>query len=319
MKPTIGQRIVRGASSGMPRTMSPPNVETTTSRFSLPLEQPGLFSSFIPGGPFQSTNGSGNSQAPQRQAGNSEALGKSAAEAAGMVAGAGLGARKMLHPSTPTATPDVRPNLNIQNPRQAQKALGRALEPFMQSIRNSQLPQADRHLTQQDRDTAAGVAYSENTHATVPEHEAIISVILNRARSGQRQFVDPGQPLTVENVMQAHARRRNGREGTNQFQGVGGDNEQNFVRTHDQGSRNARTAAENIAVHGPTNRATFFIVTRDGNPPSTRQVRNPGRNLAQVGHEGSVYLYAPAPTPLVAHGRAGHPHSRSNPDHPRAA
>lgn len=335
-KPSIGQRIMRSASSGMPQSVPLPNTASAVNGVSLPPEQHGLFSSFIPTGTIPTTSGPDDPQTPQRQAVGNEALGRSVGQAAGALTEAGLGGGQMLNPSAavpgatqrmnsgsiiqgPAAARDVRPNLNINNPRQTRRALGRTLAPLMQSIRGSQPPQAVRHLTQDDRDTAAGVAYSENTRATVPEYEAIISVILNRARSGQRQFVDPDQPLTVENVMQAHARRRNGQRGINQFQGVGGANQQNFTHTHDPGSQNARSAAENIAAHGPTNRATFFIVTRDGNPPPTRQVQNLGRNLAQVGHEGSVYLYAPAPTPPVARRHARQPHTRSNPDHSRAA
>ncbi len=131
------------------------------------------------------------------------------------------------------------------------------------------------------------MAYSESTRGTVAEHEAVISVILNRAESGERQYVQRGQDVTVNNVI--HAPR--------QFQGVGGGQERNFAGMTDQGAQNARTAAANVAQNGPTTNATFFLAT-GGTEPRADQVRRLG-NVHAVGRVGNIFLYAPGPAPAA--------------------
>jgi len=179
-------------------------------------------------------------------------------------------------------------------------------------------PQALRHLTQDDINEAAAVAYSENVRGTVQDYEAVISAILNRVRSGDRQFVDDGQQFTVRNVTHSKAHG-------DQFQGVHDDpkdplydkgrNYREFGSNHGQAAENARIAAENIAAHGPTHNRTFFIALEEGQRPTERERRNLGHNMQRVGQMGNVYLYAPAP-PARRHQVARHQHDRPAGPHP---
>lgn len=166
-----------------------------------------------------------------------------------------------------------------------------AQQPARQQPQPAQ-PQPQDRLTPEQRRVAAAQAYAEGTDATQAEHEAMISAMLNRANSGDRQYVNQGRAVNFENVMGATA--PNGR---NQFQGYRGrDYNAHFTgAANNQGARNATAAAANISRNGPTNNATFYIAT-GGQPPTQRQVRNLG-NVHQVGQVGRVYLYAPGPAP----------------------
>lgn len=152
-------------------------------------------------------------------------------------------------------------------------------------------PPPQERLTPEQQRMAAAQAYAEDTNATQEEHEAMISVMLNRANSRDRQYVDHGQPVTFENVMRATAPNR-----LPQFQGFQGPNYRAHItgRADNQGARNGTAAAANISRNGPTNNATFYI---DSNtPPTPRQERGLG-NVHRVGQVGRVYLYAPGPAP----------------------
>jgi len=142
-----------------------------------------------------------------------------------------------------------------------------------------------QHLSAPQQQAAALVAYSETTVGSVEEHQAIISVIVNRTESGDRQYVNHGRPVTVENVIHANG----------QFQGVNGRNAQRFPRTHNAGAENARTAAANVSQNGPTNHATHFLVT-GGREPTAREVRRLG-NVHFAERVGNVFLYEPGPAP----------------------
>jgi hypothetical protein len=110
--------------------------------------------------------------------------------------------------------------------------------------------------------------------------------MLNRANSGDRQYVRPGDPVDFAHVT----------GNQHQFQGLGGRNYRNNLNGHanDQGAQNATAAAANINQRGPTNNATFSIVSQ--RPPTPREERRIG-NVHRVGQVGRVYLYAPGPAP----------------------
>jgi RHS repeat-associated protein len=146
-------------------------------------------------------------------------------------------------------------------------------------------PQQHQHLTAPQQQAAAAVAYSETTRGSVQEDEAIISVVVNRAESGDHQYVDRGRPVTVQNVI--HAR--------GQFQGVNGRNARHFPNAHNAGAQNARAAAANVSQNGPTNHATAFLVT-GGREPAAAEIRGLG-NVHFVQRVGNVFLYEPGPTP----------------------
>jgi hypothetical protein len=198
--------------------------------------------------------------------------------------------------------PEVKPELRkVQNSPKQHKL---KMNSLMQGIHERPVPGAVRHLTQDDERRVANEAYGETARGSVAEHEAIISVILNRVRSGDRQYVDRGQEFTVPNVIAAHTRR-----GTRQFQALDNDAYAQFGQANDQGTRNARTAAGNIAAHGPTNRATHFIVTPPNVQPTPRQVAALG-HVKPAGNVGNVYLYEDLPR--TPHKVAGHQHHRGS-------
>jgi len=148
--------------------------------------------------------------------------------------------------------------------------------------------QNQNQLTPGQQRLVGALAYSETTTGTQAEQEAIISVVVNRADSGDRQYVNRGQAVNVENVANATAPN-----GQREFQGVGGRNFNAFLNgpPNNPGARNAAAAAANISQHGPTNHATAFLVTR-GQAPTQRQVHNLG-HVHFVGRVGNVFLYAP--------------------------
>ena len=163
-----------------------------------------------------------------------------------------------------------------QNPPPAQNN-----EPVLMAQNQMPAPQQPpAHMNAAEERMSAAVAYSENTHGTLAEHEAIVSVIVNRAESGQHQYVAPNQAVNVTNVINA----------PRQFQGVGGNNYNTFGNQQNQGSQNARQAAATVARNGPTNRATAFIAQRRA--PTARQVRALG-HVQPAGHVGDVWLYEP--------------------------
>lgn len=195
----------------------------------------GLFSSFVPAGATPREGQTTHSQRAQSQSGHApEELGKAAGTGLGAMTGGELAtaaqqystsnnrhtpvvdasslvrARSRIHQAKPV--PEIKPNLAAAG-KQDQKQLNKTLQTVMNGMDEPRAPRAVRHLTQDDINEAAAVAYSENTEATVEAYEQIISAILNRVRSGNRQFVDPGQQFTVHNVV--HSKSHG-----NQFQGV---------------------------------------------------------------------------------------------------
>jgi hypothetical protein len=208
----------------------------------------------------------------------------------------------------PGAVQEVEPNPTLRDPKQ--QAKGQSKQPtkltkeqmaplsgLMRDIRQSKPPRALRYLSPAEEEETAHLARSENTRGTVAEHEAVISVILNRVQSGldqRRQYLDRGQEANVHNVINATTRH-----GIHQFQGL--DNNEygrNFAVLHDQGAQNARTAAGNIAARGPTNKATAFIVT-ETDPHTGRPKKPDERTVSHLGHVHfvgqveHVFLYAP--------------------------
>ncbi len=47
------------------------------------------------------------------------------------------------------------------------------------------------------------MSYSENTHGSVAEHEAMQSTVMNRAASGEKYWVDKGRDLNEHNIIAA--------------------------------------------------------------------------------------------------------------------
>lgn len=222
-------------------------------------------------------------------------------------------ARSRIHQAKPA--PDVKPNLAIRPNKNDRGQFKKTLKTVMKGMDEPRIPRALRHLTQDDINEAAAVAYSENTNGTVEAYEQIISAILNRVRSGNRQFVDPGRQFTVPNVV--HSKSHG-----NQFQGVDrpgqeGKYYRDFANNHTPAAEKARTAAENIAAHGPTHGAKFFVALRPGQTPTAKQSGNLGNHMQQVGSPvGGVFLFEPAPAAHKQQGAAQHQHGKAAGPHP---
>ena len=177
---------------------------------------------------------------------------------------------------------------------EAQPGSGDPQAPAQQPPAPRQQPQPAQPrpwLTPRQERVAGAQAYAEGTDATQAEHEAMISAMVNRANSGDRQYVNHGQAVNFDNVMEARAPN-----GLHQFQGYHGDryNDHFNGRVNNQGASNATAAAANISRNGPTNNGTFYIFQAE--EPTQRQARNLG-NVHFVRREGRVFLYAPGPAP----------------------
>jgi spore germination cell wall hydrolase CwlJ-like protein len=216
-------------------------------------------------------------------------------------------ARSRIHQAKPV--PEVKPNLALRPNKNDRDQFKKTLGTVMQGMDKPRVPRAVRHLTEDDKQRVAHEAYGETARGSVQEHEAIISTILNRVRSGDRQYVDHGQEFTVANVIGAHTRK-----GNHQFQAIDNDAYVAFSQANDQGSRNAQIAAENVAANGPTTHATAFIVT-NGRLPRSDEVSHLGK-VQFVQRIGNVFLYEPKPTPQP-HGVVPHRRHHSGQGGPR--
>ena len=139
--------------------------------------------------------------------------------------------------------------------------------------------------TQTDKKEGA-VAYSEKTTTTKDEAKAVVSVIENRASRDDKQYVDKGKDVNVENVIN----HKNG------FQGVGGQNYNDFVngKATGEGAKNATDAVNEVHQNGVTTSATFLVVNPGGKAPTDSQVKNLGNvQPSDPSHVGDIYLYEP--------------------------
>lgn len=158
--------------------------------------------------------------------------------------------------------------------------------------RDAKPDRVEAQLKDDNRTDRAAMSYSEKTHGTVAEHEAMQSTVMNRVASGERQYVDTGNLVNEYNVIHA----------PHQYQGV---TKPDFLKyksgtTNNPDAQNAVKADENLKRTGkPTNDATFFIVNHGGKPPTAKQVHSLG-NVTPAGHVGDVYLYKPKP-PATRH------------------
>jgi RHS repeat-associated protein len=137
----------------------------------------------------------------------------------------------------------------------------------------------------------AAEVYGEKTDATSDEAKAIASVIKNRADSGDKQYVEKGKIVNVDNVV----------SDKQQLQASGGKNYNDFLNGASTVSKTERSTVQN-AVHdvfttGTTTKATFFIANQGGTAPTTAQVKNLGNvSPASPATVGGVYLYVVKPT-----------------------
>lgn len=136
----------------------------------------------------------------------------------------------------------------------------------------------------------AAVAYGANTHGTVAEGEAVVSVIVNRVKSGLAQF-GCKKSCTVGDVL-SH------KPG---FAEVGNPQYKHYLagKANNKGAQNAAKAAKYVGKNGPTTNAMFYIENPGGGAPKPGEVKALGKvGPAKPSRVGGVYLYKVAPPSL---------------------
>jgi RHS repeat-associated protein len=136
-----------------------------------------------------------------------------------------------------------------------------------------------------DRKEIAAEVYAEKTRASYDEYMAMISVILNRVDSEDKQFVDRGGDFTVHNVLTAHTRN-----GDSQFQAYGTDLYQRFLtddpRVDPRTRLKIEAAVNAVFADGPNTDALFF--QHVSNPTALGKVKP-----ASPAVVGGTYLWIP--------------------------
>jgi hypothetical protein len=155
------------------------------------------------------------------------------------------------------------------------------LEPVTSDSQQAQKQQISVTPGQQKKMVA--VVYSEKTTATVKEAEAIGSVILNRANSGDKQYVEKGKDVNIDNVITK-----------TQFLGVDSDLYKAVIKGT-VAPQAAETGVANVVKGGATTDGTFFILNPGGKTPTSDQVGRLGDvTPATPAQAGDVYLYIPS-------------------------
>ncbi|MHB1545015.1 MAG: hypothetical protein ACYCVU_10695, partial [Gammaproteobacteria bacterium] len=135
----------------------------------------------------------------------------------------------------------------------------------------------------------AAEIYGEKGDVTTAGAEAMASVILNRARSGQAQYVNPGEPVTVLNVLnKTRAFQAMHSSSYNSFGKLGGPPQIEVNKI--------MNGINDVIDHGPTTNATFFIANRHGAPPWRQELRALGIVIpADTPVIDGIYFYVPKP------------------------
>jgi hypothetical protein len=146
----------------------------------------------------------------------------------------------------------------------------------------AQSPQASAfNFTRRQERELAALAYSEQRNVDTAQHEAIVSVIINRVVDGSAQFSGRGNKNTIHNVIQYD----------NQFQGAHTRAFRNAMggRVNNvPGYRDALQAVRNVERNGVTTRATFFF---HGTPSARTLARVGNITPANPSSVGNLRLY----------------------------
>jgi RHS repeat-associated protein len=148
---------------------------------------------------------------------------------------------------------------------------------------------ADQDKAQQQKEVGAEV-YAEKTNGTADEYKAMASVIVNRANSGEQQYVQKGEDVNIHNVV----------SDKQQLQAYGSTNYNNFYNGSPRVSKAARATVEgavgDVFKNGATTKATFFIANQGGAAPTRAQIHALGSVVpASPATVGGVYLYVVKP------------------------
>ena len=142
--------------------------------------------------------------------------------------------------------------------------------------------------SRQTRQAVEAEVYGEKSNATTAGYEAMTSVIINRANSGDRQYVNSGKAVNLNNVLE--------RKGAFQARGTRPYNAFLRGRASQSSLSSVRSAVTHIIENGPTTNATFFIANPHGRSPTAAQVHALGNIMpARPPEIDGIYLYVPRP------------------------
>jgi len=141
------------------------------------------------------------------------------------------------------------------------------------------------NVTEVEKKELAAIAYAEDVRGTLEEHKAIVSSVLNRYLSGEKQFAEPGQEVTISNVIAAK----------DQYQAFNKEaylNALNGKPDYRAGYASAQRAVEYILKKGVTTNATFIhYLNPSGNNWFASAVAARGLIPATPPKAGDWYLY----------------------------
>jgi RHS repeat-associated protein len=166
-----------------------------------------------------------------------------------------------------------------------------APDPETHETKNAQAQNKNQNpITQQDQKKVAALVCAESCTTTKNEQKAVASAILNRANSGDKQYVGKGQDVNVTNVVQS-----------GQFQGYSTNASSTYQQAlagkldEQPGFQSAQGAVADVMTNGATTNATF--VYYGNSPPSSGWMGNAVQtgNLvpATPAQVGNWYLYVP--------------------------
>jgi hypothetical protein len=157
---------------------------------------------------------------------------------------------------------------------------------YLQSAQSAQTPaqpaQAQVHLTKAEELELAAAAYGKQANADQAQHQAIISVMINRANTPGRH----GRYPSIQQVIHKHGA----------FQGVPSARFRNGVRGRANklpGFQDAKAAVQSVEQHGVTTNATYFYHGTPSAGTLHRMAPNATLVPASPGAVGDLHLYVP--------------------------
>jgi len=202
-------------------------------------------------------------------------------------ASSGGSAQKHQAPaSSGTKTGDKNPNSTNGNNVNKHNIKGKQPTSGGKSLPSKPYSKSIQNQAQKDLSNIKGELYGENTAGTTKQFEAMLSVILNRVKSGERQYVNKGSKVTVKNVLDHKQAFQARNSSSARYFRAGKASPVEVLRVN--------TAVKDVLSNGPTTNATFFISKEDNLAPSAHQTKELG-NVAPASPKniGGLYLYLP--------------------------
>jgi len=148
--------------------------------------------------------------------------------------------------------------------------------------------QEQDQLSQTDQNNVTALVCAEACTSSKAGQEAVTSAILNRANSGEKQYVAPGKDVNVTNVVES-----------GQFQGIKLPTYKQALAgklNNSPGFKSAQAAVADVLKNGVTTNATFIFNGKSPPPNNTwmgRAVQSGRLAPATPAKVGDWYLYVP--------------------------